>query len=57
MTTPKGTRFKSSFVGVADHVLRLGEQHQQQQAQMSGDLKGADNNGGPSRGAETPRDE
>jgi metal transporter CNNM len=32
MTPPKGTRFKSSFTGVADHVLRLGEQHQQQQA-------------------------
>jgi hypothetical protein len=55
-TPGKGTRFKSSFTGVADHVLRLGEQHQQQaQAQTSGDLKGADNNGGPSSGAtETP---
>ena len=30
MTPPKGTRFKSSLTGVADHVLRLGEQHQQQ---------------------------
>jgi hypothetical protein len=30
MTPPKGTRFKSSFTGVADHVLRLGEQHQQE---------------------------
>jgi hypothetical protein len=40
-------------------VLRLGEQHQQQQAhaQMSGDLKGANNNGGPSSGAETPSGE
>jgi metal transporter CNNM len=40
MTPPKGTRFKSSFTGVADHVLRLGEQHQQQQAQAqkSGDV-------------------
>lgn len=52
MTPPKGTRFKSSFTGVADHVLRLGEQQQQQaQSQMSGDLKGANNNGGPSSGA------
>ena len=54
MTPPKGTRFKSSFTGVADHVLRLGEQHQQQQAQTSGDLKGADNNGGPNGATETP---
>jgi metal transporter CNNM len=56
-TPGKGTRFKSSFTGVADHVLRLGEQHQQQQvqAQTSGDLKGANNNGGPSSEAtETP---
>ncbi len=53
MTPPKGTRFKSSFTGVADHVLRLGEQHQQQQAQAqtSGDLMGVDNNGGFSSGA------
>jgi hypothetical protein len=53
MTPPKGARFKSSFTGVADHVLRLGEQHQQQQsqAQTSGDLKGANNNGGPKSGA------
>ncbi len=55
MTPPKGTRFKSSFTGVADHVLYLGEQHQQQQAQAptSGELKGpgANNNGGPSSGA------
>jgi len=52
MTPPKGTRFKSSFTGVADHVLRLGEHHQQQQAQAqtSGDLKGANDNGGPSSG-------
>ena len=55
-TPGKGTRFKSSFTGVADHVLRLGEQHQQQaQAPTSGDLKGANNNGGPSSGInETP---
>jgi len=54
MTPPKGTRFKSSFTGVADHVLRLGGQ-QQAQVQMSGDLKGANNNGGPSSGStETP---
>jgi hypothetical protein len=53
MTPPKGTRFKSSFTGVADHVLRLGEQHQQ--AQTTGDLKGANNDGGSSSGsAETP---
>lgn len=54
ITPPKGTRFKSSFTGVADHVLRLGEQHQQQQAQAqtSGDLKAANNNGGPSSGVE-----
>jgi hypothetical protein len=51
MTPPKGTRFKSSFTGVADHVLRLGEQQQQAQAQTSTDLKGANNNGGPSSGA------
>jgi hypothetical protein len=51
MTPPKGTRFKSSFTGVADHVLRLGEQQQQAQAPTSGDLKGANNNGGPSSGA------
>jgi hypothetical protein len=59
MTPPKGTRFKSSFTGVADHVLRLGEHQQQQaQAQTSGDLKGANNNGGPSSGAtETPGEE
>jgi metal transporter CNNM len=39
---PKGTRFKSNITGVADHVLRLGEQYQQQQAQSqtSGDPKG-----------------
>jgi hypothetical protein len=55
MTPPKGTRFKSNFTGVADHVLRLGEQQQQAQAQVSGDFKGANNNGGPSSGAtETP---
>ena len=50
MAPPKGTRFKSSFIGIADHVLRLGEQPQQQQAQAqtSGDSKGANNNGGPS---------
>ena len=57
MTPPKGTRFKSSFTGVADHVLRLGEQQQQQQAQVqtSGDLTDTNNNGGPSSGsAETP---
>ena len=55
MTPPKGTRFKSSFTGVADHVLRLGEQHQQPEAQTTGDLKGANNDGGTSSGAtETP---
>ena len=56
-TPGKGTRFKSSFTGVADLVLRVGEQHQQQAlAQTSGDLKVAPNNdGGPSSGAtETP---
>jgi metal transporter CNNM len=56
-TPGKGTRFKSSFTGVADHVLRLGEQHQQQvQAQTFGDLKDApDNDGGPSsKATETP---
>ena len=56
-TPGKGTRFKSSFTGVADHVLRLGEQHQQQQvhAETSGDPKGAINNSGPSSGVtETP---
>lgn len=55
VTPPKGTRFKSSFTGVADHVLRLGENQQQQsQAQAPGDLKGANNNGGPSEANETP---
>ena len=60
MTPPKGTRFKSSFTGVADHVLRLGEQQQQQQAQVqtSGDPTDACNNGGPSsEAAETPEGE
>ena len=53
MPPPKGARFKSSFNGVADHVLRLGEQplQQQAQAQTTGDFKGANNNGGPSSGA------
>lgn len=42
-TQPKGTRFKSSFAGVADHVLRLGEQYQQQvQFQTPGDPNGED---------------
>ena len=42
-TQPKGTRFKSSFTGVADHVLRLGEQYQQQvQFQTPGDHDGED---------------
>jgi hypothetical protein len=59
-TQPKGTRFKSSFTGVADHVLRLGEQYQQQsQSQTSGDLKGknregvTNKDGGVGDGAET----
>ena len=53
MAPLKGARFKSSFNGVAEHVLRLGEQPQQQQtqAQTSGDSKGADKNSGPSSGA------
>jgi len=44
---PKGTRFKSNITGVADHVLRLGEQYQQQQAQSqtSGDSKGENRDG------------
>ena len=43
MTQPKVMRFKSSFTGVADHVLRLGEQHQQQ-SQTPGDPDGEDRN-------------
>lgn len=44
---PKGTRFKSNITGVADHVLRLGEQYQQQQAQSQtcGDTKGENRDG------------
>lgn len=44
----KGTRFKTSFTGVADHVLRLDEQLQQQPtqaAQTPGDLKGENSDG------------
>jgi metal transporter CNNM len=47
---PKGTRFKSSFTGVADHVLRLEGQHQQQaQPQTSGDLQAENRNGATSK--------
>lgn len=43
-TQPKVTRFKSSFTGVADHVLRLGEQQQQVQSQTPGDPNSEDKN-------------
>ena len=65
---PKGTRFKSNITGVADHVLRLREQYQQQHAQshMSGESKGEnrdgvtdknDGSGDADDGAETPQGE
>jgi len=44
----KGTRFKSSPLGVADHVLRLGEHQQQQQqaqARVSEEPKNVDGGG------------
>ena len=61
----KGTRFKTSFIGVADHVLRLEEQNQQQQNQVqtSGDLEGnnrdgdANLNGGSGGGPEPQGEE
>lgn len=60
-TQPKGTRFKSSFTGVADHVLRLGEQYQRQvQFQTPGDPNGeekdvvADKDGATGDGDEMP---
>jgi len=62
-TQPKGTRFKSSFTGVADHVLRLGEQYQPQvQFQIPGDPNSEDKNmvanknGATGDGDEMPRE-
>ncbi|KAH9987909.1 hypothetical protein BJV74DRAFT_963704 [Russula compacta] len=53
-TTPtKGTRFKSSFVGVADHVLRLEGQHQVGDLEDKNRAEGRVKNDGPSGGFET----
>lgn len=49
----KGTRFKSSPLGVADHVLRLGEQQQQTQthARTSEEHRGENVDGGGNKNA------
>ncbi|KAH9009170.1 hypothetical protein EDB84DRAFT_1547896 [Lactarius hengduanensis] len=47
----KGTRFKSSPIGVADHVLRLGDQQQQTPARASEELRGENVDGGGNKNA------
>ncbi|KAH8984594.1 DUF21-domain-containing protein [Lactarius akahatsu] len=47
----KGTRFKSSPIGVADHILRLGEQQQQTPARVSEELRGENVDGGGNKNA------
>lgn len=57
-TTPtKGTRFKSSFVGVADHVLRLEGQHQVGNLGDKNRDEVRVKNGGPSGGPEAQEGE
>jgi len=47
----KGTRFKSSPLGVADHVLRLGEQQQQTQTRASEEPRSENVDGGGNKNA------